>query len=290
MRRGGQQNRFSERSGTSLECKAWEKVFDFPIPGRNGKPRQLGHTMVIDKGMGIVETTDLLEVASNYIDSIKLTFGTSALYPDGLLRRKIELIKSYGVDVFPGGTFLEIAVWQNKLDNFLRHTVELGFTGVEVSDGTIEMSPAVRMNAIRSAQGYGLKVMSEVGKKDPRDKIPERSMQKQIARDLEAGVIGVIIEGRESGKGVVIYDQEGNVIEEVLERLLGGIEQLESLIWEAPLKNQQKTLILRFGPNVNFGNIPPNDVLAVESLRRGLRGDTLKPSIQGLNCASFLQA
>lgn len=272
-----------------LEDKAWRRVFDFPVPGRiNNKPRQLGLTMVIDKGMGISQIRDLLELASDYIDSIKLAFGTSAFYSTGLLRRKIELVKSYGVDICPGGTFLEVAVLQNRLERFLQRALELGFTSVEVSDGTIDMSPFVRRDTIRRALGHGLRVFSEVGKKDPRDKMPEKRMLDQIVRDLEAGVSGVIIEGRESGKGVVIYDRKGLIMEDVLERLVGGVEQPEAIIWEAPLKNQQQTLILRFGPNVNLGNIQPEEVLAVESLRCGLRGDTLKASIDGLNSAFFL--
>lgn len=271
-----------------MEDKAWEGVFDYPVPGRINKPRQLGLTMVIDKGMGICQTRDLLELASDYIDSIKLAFGTSAFFSTGLLRQKIKLVRSYGVDVCPGGTFLEIAVLQNRLDSFLQRAVDLGFTSVEVSDGTIEMSPDLRRDTIRRAQDRGLKVYSEVGKKDPQDKMPEKQMLDQIVRDLETGVDGVIIEGRESGKGVVIYDREGLIMEDVLERLIRGVDKLESLIWEAPLKSQQYTLILRFGPNVSLGNIQPDAVLAVESLRCGLRGDTLKASISGLNSASFL--
>lgn len=265
-----------------MNHKAWREVFDFPVPGRIGKPRQIGLTMVIDKGLGLTETRDLLELASDYIDFIKLTFGTSAFYSTELLQKKIRLVRSFGIDIFPGGTFLEIAILQDKLDRFLQRAVDLGFTCVEVSDGTIDMSPQTRVNAIRRAQSYGLRVISEVGKKDPAEKMPEKHIQEQIARDLEAGVLGVIIEGRESGKGVVIYDQEGQVIQENLERLIAGVQRLDALIWEAPLKNQQQTLILRFGPNVNLGNIQPSDVLAVESLRCGLRGDTLKASLRGL--------
>ena len=271
-----------------MEGKAWRRTFDFPVPGRINKPRKLGLTMVIDKGMGINQTRDLLELASDYIDSIKLAFGTSAFYSTELLRRKIKLVRSYGVDICPGGTFLEVAVLQNRLGGFLQRAVDLGFTSVEVSDGTIEMSPALRHDTIRRAQGHGLRVFSEVGKKDPQDKMPEKHMLEQITRDLETGVDGVVIEGRESGKGVVIYDREGLIMEDVLERLISGVDKPESLIWEAPLKSQQYTLILRFGPNVSLGNIQPDEVLAVESLRCGLRGDTLKASISGLNVKSFL--
>lgn len=264
------------------EHKAWNKAFEFPVPGRAGKPRDTGLTMVIDKGMGLTETRDLLELASDYVDYIKLTFGTSAFYSTRLLQQKIALVRSYGVDIFPGGTFLEIAVLQNRLEGYLERARQLGFTYVEISDGTIDMSPEVRRDAIRAAVQADLRVISEVGKKDPRESMPQKRMQEQIASDLEYGAYKVIVEGRESGKGVVIYDAEGRIRDEEMEALVRGVPNPFSLIWEAPLKDQQEELIMRFGPNVNLGNIQPIDVLACEALRVGLRGDTLKASILGL--------
>ena len=207
--------------------------------------------------MGITEPRDLLELASDYIDFIKLTFGTSAFYPAKLLQEKIQLVKSYNVDIFPGGTFLEIAILQGKLDSFLQRAVDLGFTCVEVSDGTIDMSPATRLEAIQKAKDYGLKVISEVGKKDPQERMPEKRMQEQIARDLEAGVLGVIIEGRESGKGVVIYDKEGRVMEDELERLIRGVERLEALIWEAPSRTSSKTSFSASAPMSTWATSSP---------------------------------
>ena len=268
--------------GNHPEGKAWSEAFDFPLPGRSTKPRTRGQTMVIDKGMGLTETRELLELASDYVDYIKLTFGTSAFYSTRLLKQKISLVKSYGVEIFPGGTFLEIAVLQNRLDSYLERALELGFTFIEVSDGTIEMSPEIRRQAIMNAVALGLGVISEVGKKDPREYTPEKRMQEQIAADLEHGAQKVIVEGRESGKGVVIYDDQGGIRVEDLERLLRGVPSLDSILWEAPLKNQQEHLIKRLGPNVNLGNIQPSDVLGVEALRVGLRGDTLKMCIEGI--------
>lgn len=266
----------------SGENKAWREAFEFPVPGRAEKPRTKGLTMVIDKGLGLTETNDLLDLASDYVDYIKLTFGTSAFYSTRLLQQKIALVRSYGVDIFPGGTFLEIAVLQNKLEGYMERARELGFTYIEVSDGTIEMSPEIRREAIARALSNDLKVICEVGKKDPRENMPQKRMQDQIAMDLEHGAYKVIVEGRESGKGVVIYDSNGNIREEEMEALVSGIPNPEALIWEAPLKNQQEELIMRFGPNVNLGNIQPADVLALEALRVGLRGDTLRASIRGL--------
>lgn len=254
---------------------------NFPLPGRNSKPRNSGLTMVIDKGLGYTETRELLELAAAYIDFIKLGFGTAALYADKLLRRKIEMIKSFDVGIFPGGTFLEIAVAQGKLQEYLRITGELGYTAVEVSDGTINMSPAIREEAIKRATDMGLIVFSEVGKKDERDNVELIGLGEIIARDLQNGAFKVIVEGRESGKSVVIYDNKGDIKEKELEILIRGIPDINSILWEAPLKQQQCELIMNFGPNVNLGNIQPSEVLAVEALRRGLRGDTFRICIHG---------
>ncbi|HBT46482.1 MAG TPA: phosphosulfolactate synthase [Peptococcaceae bacterium] len=258
----------------------WQEILEFPLQGRLQKPRRQGLTMVIDKGMGLAQVQDLLLVAAPYIDFIKLGFGTSVFYPADLLREKIGLVRSYGVDIFPGGTFLEVAVLQGKLELYLKTAREMGYTFVEVSDGTITMEPEVRRRAIHRALELGMGVICEVGKKDPGDRVEETAILEQIRRDLEDGAYKVIVEGRESGKGVVIYDDAGAIKWEELEAMAAGIERLEDIIWEAPLKQQQQELILRFGPNVNLGNVHPQDVLALEALRVGLRGDTLRAALR----------
>ncbi|AUW94510.1 phosphosulfolactate synthase [Sulfobacillus sp. hq2] len=261
----------------SKQDKAWFDILDFPHPDRTDKPRQRGMTMVIDKGLGMTETRDLMELASDYVDQVKLTFGTSAFYKTRLLRQKIELVKSYGVDIFPGGTFLELALLQGRIVEYLDRARELGFTGIEVSDGTIAIDPETRFSTIQLARAYGFHlVISEVGKKDPRDAVTGEPLWQQVQQDLDAGADTVIVEGRESGEGVVIYDDSGNVLEETLQELVAHIPDPSRLLWEAPQKSQQQELILRFGPNVNLGNVQPQDVLALEALRVGLRGDTLR--------------
>ena len=256
---------------------AWQDALaGFLMPSRRGKPRQIGCTMLLDKRLGLNETRDLLELAGDYIDMIKLTFGTSALYPEAVLREKIKLIRSFGVEVYPGGTLFEIALWQNKLESYLDYAADLGFTGIEISDGTITLSTKEWRRAIQSAKTYGFKVVTEVGKKNGTP-IPIFRMQQIIADDLEYGADQVIVEGRESGKAVGIFDENGTVKEAEMEALVHGLPNPESvLIWEAPLKGQQLTLIKRFGPNVNLGNIAPEETLALEALRCGLRGDTLE--------------
>ena len=256
--------------------KAWDGTFDIPCPGRSTKPRQTGLTMIIDKGLGEHLLRDLLLTAGDYIDIIKLTFGTSAFYDRSLLEKKTALIRAAGIEVMPGGTFLEVSVWQNRVQPYLDRARRLGFTAIEVSDGTIEMDRATRREVIRLAIESGFKVITEVGKKDPTETPPLEVIHELIREDLGLGAFKVIIEAREAGRGVGIFDKDGKTRGDEIERLLAGGAEVDSLIWEAPLKNQQQDLILRFGLNVNLGNILPEEILALEALRQGLRGDTLK--------------
>lgn len=256
--------------------KAWDEVIMIPISGRSSKPRTTGITMVIDKGLGLKRVQDLLETAGDYIDIIKLTFGTSAFYDEDYLKRKNELLTSAGVDVMPGGTFLEVAYWQKNVTSYLERAKILGFTAIEVSDGTIDISPTHRQEIIKQALDKGFKVITEVGKKDPKQVLPISLIHELINSDAESGAFKVIIEAREAGRGVGIYDAEGQIKEEEIDHIVAGVNDPEVLLWEAPLKNQQQGLIIRWGVNVNLGNIPPDEVLALEALRQGLRGDTLR--------------
>jgi phosphosulfolactate synthase len=237
--------------------------------------------MVIDKGLGEHGLKDLLQTAGDYIDVIKLTFGTSAFFGRDKLRKKNALITESGVEVMPGGTFLEVSVWQKTWPAYLIRARELGFTAVEVSDGTIEMDRSTRRDIIQRARDEGFKVFTEVGKKDPGEALPIEIVQGIIREDLGNGAFKVIVEAREAGRGVGIYDKEGRTRAEEIDRILAGGAEAEDLLWEAPLKNQQQDLVLRFGPNVNLGNVPPEEVLALEALRQGLRGDTMKRAYLG---------
>jgi phosphosulfolactate synthase len=243
------------------------------------KPRTSGFTMVLDKGLGPRATVDLMATAADYIDSLKFTFGTSAFYDESLLREKVEIVTGAGVDIYPGGTFLEVSVWQNCYAGFLQRARELGFTAIEVSDGTLEMTDEVRADCIKRALDAGFKVVTEVGKKSPDEKVAVAEMHRQIASDLELGALLVIVEAREGGKGIGVFDKSGAVDESEVDAIVAGVDDPDKLMWEAPLKNQQQYMILRFGSNVSLGNIPTTDVLAMEALRQGLRGDTLKQAI-----------
>ncbi|GAB6098598.1 phosphosulfolactate synthase [Halanaerocella petrolearia] len=261
--------------------KGWDlDDFEFPLVGREEKPRTHGLTMILDKGLGLRETKDLLEIATSYIDFWKLSFGTSALYPKEILKKKINLIKSYEVEVYPGGTFLEVAVNQNQTNQYLQEAKTLGFTAVEVSDGTISLSTNLRSNIIKQAKDLGFKVLTEIGKKDKSKDFKVNQMVKQLKRDLTDGADKVIVEARESGTGVSIYDQQGKADEFSLKKILLEAPNHNDIIWETPLKKQQVYFINLLGNNVNLGNIAPKEILAVESLRNGLRGDTFKTVLQ----------
>lgn len=257
----------------------WELDFSFPLGERTIKPRTSGITMIIDKGMGPRETRDLLEMGAQYIDFWKLAFGTSALYNPLFLKQKIEMINSYGIKVYPGGTFAEIAITQGKFALFLERAKELGFSAIEISDGTIRLAPGERSRAIQTARKMGFQVLAEVGKKDAGGAFNPEPAAEQVNRDLDDGAFKVILEARESGKNVTIYTEQGHIKQEKLTKLLRQIPDPNKLIWEAPLKTQQIEFITMFGSNVNLGNIQGIDVISLESMRRGLRSDTFRLSL-----------
>jgi phosphosulfolactate synthase len=265
---------------TQERSTLWETCIADPIPGRRTKPRETGVTMIIDTGMGIGASRDLADLASPYIDFVKLGFGSSKVYPDTVLQEKIVLWHQYGIPVYPGGTFLEIAVLQGRWESFLERCREIGFAAVEISDGTIELGRSLRTRMIRKVRDMGFVTLTEVGKKSASQKLTVSQQVRNILEDLAAGASYVIIEGRESGRNTGLFDENGALSESELLELLNGLESscIEKMIWESPLPSQQENFIRLFGPNVNLGNIPPSSVVSLESLRRGLRSDTLRSS------------
>ncbi len=261
------------------KAKAWHSVIQYPLPGHCSKPRATGLTMIIDKGLGLYQTQDLLEIAGDFVDFVKLGFGTSAFYDEVILRKKIALVKSSDIDIYPGGTFFEVAWLQNRVKDFFHYCAKIGFTAIEISDGTINLTQEVRQSVIRSAKRFGFKVLTEVGKKNPDDSPSLKDLILGLQDDLDSEADVVIVEGRESGKGIGIYDQNGSIKKNEFATIAANTHNLNKLMWEAPLKNQQHELISAFGPNVNLGNISPNDCLSLECLRTGMRGDTLREVI-----------
>lgn len=255
--------------------RAWDGVLDFPLGGRTEKPREDGITFVSLKGFGIAGINDLVRVAADYIDRVKLAFGTTLLYDEELLREKISILRGANIEVNPGGTCAEIAVYQGKYDQFLTYARDVGFTTIEVSDGTITMDDATREQIIKKTLDAGFKVVSEVGKKDTELNLPLGEMIRQIHRDLEYGVSKVTVESRGSAKGIGVFDEKGKVKGDDVDQILSAVEA-RRLIWEAPEKDGQEYFIKRIGNNVNLGNIKPEDIIPLEGLRRGLRGDTFR--------------
>jgi len=251
------------------------KAFNFITPNRNSKPRKNGITMILDKGMGLNAVCDLLEVSGEFVDLAKFGWGTSALHDRDLIKNKVEMYSSYDVIPYPGGTLFELAYLKNRFDEFLNETDKLGFKAIEISDGSINIPLDDRRETISKAKDQGFLVISEVGKKDPDEdhKLDFNNRIDLIHFDIDAGAYKVLIEAREGGKDIGIYDKYGNVKEDELEALTRT--DRNKLIWEAPLKNQQIYLILKFGANANLGNIAPEEVTALETVRRGLRWDTL---------------
>ncbi len=252
----------------------WHPSLADPTGRRTAKPRSTGRTMVIDKGLGLRAFEDMLGIAAPHIDVVKLGFGTSALYPEDQLRRKIEAAREAGLLIMPGGTFLEVAVSQQLVDTFLTTARGYGFSAIEVSDGTIEMKRDQRSALIVKAIDAGFTVVTEYGKKLFGSSIETEELARTVEIDTALGATFVTIEARESGKGVGIFDENGDCKTEDLDAIMHCVPDSSVLMWEAPMKSQQAELLQALGPNLNIGNVAPEDVLSLEALRRGLRSDT----------------
>jgi phosphosulfolactate synthase len=259
---------------------AWGDAIVSPAGPRTEKPRRTGITAVIDKGLGLYGTDDLIQTAAVLVDHVKLGFGTSAAMDAGFLRRKVRRLVDAGIVVYPGGTLLEAAWATGRMAAFIDRAHALGFTGLEVSDGTVDLPAAARREAIDRGLDLGLQVVTEVGKKDPARQMSAAEMVDRLHADLDLGASFVTIEARESGRGTGIFDMSGNVVADLLDGLVGSIRDPRRVLWEAPLHGQQAHLIRLFGANVNLANISPLEILALEALRRGLRFETLRAALQ----------
>lgn len=246
-------------------------MFDFlTLPERTSKPRESGLTHVLDKGYSLDQVRQLVEVAEHYIDIVKLGWGTAAVTPN--VKEKIRLYHSFGLPVCFGGTFFEVCLRQNKLEQFVALVRECEMTCIEISDGTIDIAEEDKLALVRRF-AKEFRVLSEVGSKDETVVITPSRWVDSIKRELEAGAWKVITEGRETGT-VGIYRPNGDVKDGLVEEIHNAFDTSQ-LLFEAPIKKQQAWFIRQFGPNVNLGNIPPQEVISVETLRVGVRGETL---------------
>lgn len=239
------------------------------LPERTVKPREMGMTMVMDKGLSIREVEDFIATNSDYVDIVKLGFGTSIITPR--LQDKINLYHDANIPVYLGGTLFEAFIARNKLDDYRKLLDKFGITHVEVSDGSIDIQQDQKCKYIETlAKNYT--VLSEVGSKDADKIIPPYKWIAMMKSELEAGAWKVIAEARESGT-VGIFRKSGEVRSGLIEEILTQIPQ-EKILWEAPQKVQQVWFIELYGSNISLGNIAPNEVIPLETLRIGLRGDT----------------
>lgn len=239
------------------------------IPDRTKKPRNHGLTMVMDKGLSLEEARNFLSVAAPHIDVLKLGFGTSFVTPR--LREKIELYQSHNIPVYFGGTLFEAFLVRNQLDEYIKVVKDYGITYMEVSDGSITIPHSEKCGYIEKLAKLGL-VLSEVGSKDAEHIIPPYKWIELMRAELGAGATYVIAEARESGN-VGIYRGSGEVREGLVQEILTQIPA-EKIIWEAPQKAQQLYFLELIGCNANLGNLAPHEVISLEAMRIGLRGDT----------------
>lgn len=245
------------------------------LPDRaSTKPRTVGLTNVIDKGLTIDAARAMASDAAPFIDLVKLGWSTSLVTPR--LGEKIAVFRSHDIDVCMGGTLFEIAYSQGKIDELVAWYSDLGLTCVEISNGSIHLEASEKTRCIELF-AKRFKVYSEVGDKDQAAVVSPVKWQREIDRDLKAGATYVILEGRETGSAGM-YRPSGEMriglIDEILEKT-----PVNQLIFEAPTKSSQAQLIKMFGSNVNLGNIPPEEVIALETLRLGLRSDTIDLAI-----------
>ncbi|ALD19988.1 phosphosulfolactate synthase [Hymenobacter sp. DG25A] len=254
------------------------------IPERTAKPREQGFTMVMDKGLSVREVEDFLEVGASYTDIVKLGWATSYVTPN--LKRKLEVYKEAGIPVYFGGTLFEAFIIRNQFDDYRRLLDTMGMEYCEVSDGSIDLDHEQKLKFIQTLS-KDVRVLSEVGSKDAEKIIPPYKWIQQMRTELEAGAEKVIGEAREAGN-VGLFRSTGEVRSGLVEEILTQIP-FEKIIWEAPQKAQQVWFIKMLGANVNLGNIAPNEIISLETIRLGLRGDTFTHFLDMDNVAEMFK-
>ncbi len=239
------------------------------LPDRSDKPREQGITHVLDRGLSVGQVEGLVETAGEFIDLVKLGWGTALV--TGNLPTKLERFRVSGIPVVLGGTLTELAIAQGRLEQLIEWIRELGLRHIEISDGTITMQHEEKLGLIeRFASEFT--VLSEVGSKDDTRIMAPYRWVELIQKELDAGAWKVIAEARESGN-VGIFRHDGEVRMGLIDEIAHAVAP-NRILFEAPRKEQQVWFVRRFGPNVNLGNIVPEDVISLETIRVGLRSDT----------------
>jgi len=239
------------------------------LPDRSSKPRQTGLTMVMDKGLSTRDAENFIEMNAPYTDLVKLGFGTAVVSSN--LEKKISLYHKADIKTYFGGTLFEAFVIRNMFDEYLKLALKYNLTVVEVSDGSMYMHHTRKLEYIKKLSEK-FKVLSEVGSKQKGVEIPDEVWVEMMQAELSAGAWKVIAEARESGT-TGIYHSDGSADEDLI-RLINKQVNQNDVLWEAPTGKQQAWFIKLLGPEVNLGNIAVNDVIPLECLRLGLRGDT----------------
>ena len=239
------------------------------LPERTNNPRDIGLTMMMDKGLSIRQLEDFLETSSDYTDVVKFGFGTALVSKN--IKEKIKLLKASNIKPYFGGTLFELYYVRGQMDDYLRLVDQMDLDLIEISDGSIVLDHDEKCELIHKySSNYS--VLSEVGSKEEGILVSPSKWIKMMSNELEAGSWKVIAEGRESGS-VGIFRPNGSPHTLLINMIISKIDPLK-ILWESPSKKQQSWFINLFDQNVNLGNIAPNDVLPLETLRLGLRGDT----------------
>ncbi len=239
------------------------------LPDRTTQPREIGLTMMMDKGLSTRQMDDFLSVSSTYTDLIKFGFGTSFVSKN--IKEKVSLMNQVGIRPYLGGTMFELFYARNQIVDYFKMVDNLGIDTIEISDGSIFINHEEKCSLIHEySKNYT--VLSEVGSKEEGILISPAKWIKMMSNELQAGSWKVIAEGRESGS-VGIFRPNGKPHTMLINKIISKINP-DKILWEAPTKKQQTWFVNLFNQNVNLGNISPNDVLPLETLRQGLRGDT----------------
>ncbi|MBT5399779.1 hypothetical protein HOL24_04480 [bacterium] len=250
-----------------MSCK---KPF-IDLPNRTNKPRNNGLTNLVDNGWGLMQLEDVLRYGSNFVDIVKL--GWASAYISDSLDKKIELIHSYNARVCLGGMMFEILYIKNKYTEYADWLNDLGIKLVEISNGSLPIKEIDKLRMVEYFASRGFTVLSEVGSKDVTCQSSPEEWARAVSDDLDAGAWKVILEGR-ADASAGIYREDGSLQDDIIQAVLNSGINAKDIIFEAPHKRQMTWFVEQFGANVNLGNIPPDEIINLETLRLGLRGDT----------------